>query len=600
MCGIFGYVNLNSPPEALLRIMAAEQIHRGPDSVGYHEDGTLGMGIRRLSVIDLVTGDQPISNEDKTIWIVCNGEIYNYVELTAQLKAEGHQFTTASDVECIVHLYENHGIDCVNHLNGMFSFALFDQKKGKLFLVRDRVGIKPLYYAKVDTGLLFASELRSILASGLVGTDLDWNAISSFLDLFYIPTPLTPFLSIRKLEPGCYMTCDSSPGGEIHIRPYWDLGQVRPSEPHDTIENIADRLEHLFVDAHRLQLRSDVPVCIFLSGGVDSSAVAAFSAEHVSSPLRTFHVCFEGAQTKQDERKKARLVAERYGTKHTEVLVGREDFKTLIPRLLWHLEEPFADLAAVPTFVISEMARREATVCLNGGGGDELFGGYAQHGYGFHVRRHMLSALDRMGIGSPIRRLVGASQGHRLWQRLFPAYIPPQTRRLPIKTSGAFHGDFRNRKMAEDIEGYLQSNVLFLLDKITMAVSLEGRVPLLDHRIVELAMSIPSTMKIRGQERKFIFKKLLERRLPPEVLYAKKEGFGAPLQDWLDDDTTLLLRKIVQNGHLRREGVLRGGDDIVDRLQVWELWRVACLELWIRIVAPRRGCPSGNTLSDFI
>lgn len=601
MCGIFGYYNLSQSDEGLLRKMAGQQIHRGPDSQGFYTDGAFGFGIRRLSVIDLVTGNQPIHNEDETIWVVCNGEVYNYVELNEQLVKKGHQFYTKSDVECIVHLYEEYGIQGVEHLNGMYGFALYDSKIKKLFLVRDRLGVKPLYFSCVNGAILFSSELRSLLVSKLVDTSFDWNAISFFLDQLYIPTPFSPFMAIKKLNPGYVMQIAGGNGySTIEKKPYWDINNVSQDATAVSEEEAIERLTFLLKDSHRIQLRADVPVCVFLSGGVDSSAVVALAAAQVTNPLRTFHVHFAGAQNKRDERSQARMVAERYGTDHSEVQVSRDDFKRLMPRLVWHLEEPFGDLASVPTYIISEMARKDNTVCLNGSGGDELFGGYSHHGYAFHVKRTVVSAMARIGIADHIRSALGKEIRIRKWSRLFPEYEDLRSRQMPEDKGITFHGDWRNRIMARDIDGYLQSNVLFLLDKVAMAVSLEGRVPLLDHRIVEFASHLPSRLKIKNGERKYIFKKALEAYLPREVLCRKKEGFGAPLQDWLDNETTGILRKIIKNGRLKQERMLLLNDDDIDVLAGWDLWKISCLDLWSRIVAQPGDCPNNHTLSDYI
>src|SRR3990172_12260135 len=362
MCGIFGYSNIKNNGKNLLRTMANQQIHRGPDSEGFFIDGSFGFGLRRLSVIDLVTGNQPISNENKSVWVVCNGEIYNYRELTSSLKERGHRFYTRSDVECIVHLYEEQGVDCLKSLNGMFGLALYDVNKKRLYLSRDRLGIKPLYYSNTSQGFLFASELKSLLATKIVSKELDWNSLSFFLDRMYIPTPGTPFRNISKIRPGHYLEIGwNKPISEM---PYWRLEDPPSQLIPKSEQEIIDQLTALLKDANRLQIRADVPICAFLSGGIDSSAVVAFAAQASSIPLRTYHVHFENASQKKDERLYARSVASRYGTVHTEVMVSRDDFKRLIPKLIWHLEEPFGDLASVPTYIISEKAKKEVTVCL--------------------------------------------------------------------------------------------------------------------------------------------------------------------------------------------------------------------------------------------
>jgi len=597
MCGIFGYCNIKDNGARLLRVMADQQLHRGPDSEGFYTEGGFGFGIRRLSVIDLVTGDQPITNEDKSIRVVCNGEIYNYRELTAKLKKQGHQFYTNSDVECVVHLYEEYGIGCLRQLNGMFGLVLFDSNKKCLYIARDRLGIKPLYYSALGNCFLFASELKSLLSTDLVSKEIDWEGLSFFLDQMYIPVPRSPFKKIRKLEPGHYLCIDNS--NTVTEDLYWRLKDL-PIEPlpRSEVEAI-ERLTFLLKDANKLQIRADVPICVFLSGGIDSSAVAAFAAMASSMSLRTFHVHFPEATKKIDERRYAAAVAQRYGTIHSEVAVSRNDFSRLIPKLIWHLEEPFGDLASIPTYIISEMARKEAVVCLNGSGGDELFAGYPHHRNSFLVRRSILSAVDRSGAGGVIRKFLGKSYNLNHWKKIFPGYVDRSLRDLPYQPGKAFGGRI-NRVLAQDIDGYLQSNVLFLLDKVAMAVSLEGRVPLLDHRFVEVAAHLPASWKIKNGKAKYIFKKMLEPYLPYELLYRKKEGFGAPLDDWIDEKTRINLQRIVENGLLNKSRLLSLENISFKSISPWDIWKIACLELWYRIIVSSSGCPQGKTLEDFV
>lgn len=599
MCGIFGFYNIADNKEALLKMMAREQIHRGPDSEGIYIDGHTGIGIRRLSVIDLETGDQPICNEDGTIWVVCNGEIYNYIELNAELRSRGHTLRTHSDVECIVHLYEEYGIEALRHLNGMFGLALYDGKAGRLFIARDRLGIKPLYYSARSNHCLFASELRSLLRTGLVSTDLDWSALSSFFDDMYISTPSTPFKDVRKLKAGHYMELGREPTPcEV---PFWLLECCRPACIPKSEGEAIEQLEMLLRQATHLQLRADVPICAFLSGGIDSSAVVAFAAQQVSMPLRTYHVYFEGASNKIDERRSAQIVSLRYGTIHEEVRVNRQDFNTLIPKLIWHLEEPFGDLASIPTYVISEMARREVTVCLNGSGGDELFAGYSHHSNSI-VRKELLKkAIDKAGLGQVARNILGRHKSSGGWKKIIPQYVAPRFRNSTAERKGnAFPGDRMSKILADDIDGYLQSNVLFLLDKVAMAVSLEGRVPLLDHNLVEYCAYLPSGWKLKNGERKYIFKKMLEQYLPHEVLYRKKEGFGAPLADWLNAETKKTLQLIILNGMLKKNGFISIQEASLLQLAEWDLWKLVCFELWYQLIAFPCSCPSGMQLREFV
>jgi asparagine synthase (glutamine-hydrolysing) len=598
MCGIFGYINVRENGEELLRVMARQQTHRGPDSEGFFTDGSFGMGIRRLSVIDLVTGNQPIANEDQSVWVVCNGEIYNYRELNLLLQGRGHRFATRSDVECIVHLYEEFGLEFLQYLNGMFGLALYDENKKCLYLARDRLGIKPLYYHRSPNWFLFASELRSLLATGLVSQDPDWTSLSMFLDDLYISTPKTPFKQIAKLRAGHYVQIKTGSSLAVEEKPYWQLAEYRPGPRLNTEAEIIERLTFLLKDASRLQLRADVPLCGFLSGGIDSSAVVAFAAMEAASPLRTYHVHFTGASGKMDERRYARAVADRYGTIHTEVAVDREDLIRLIPQLLWHLEEPFGDLASIPTYIISALARQEVTVCLNGSGGDELFGGYRHYSYSYLLENYLLSKIDDTALFNGIMTILGKYHRPKVWSALFPDYVTSSNRVIAEDNGNLFPSDPLNKIMARDIGRYLQSNILFLLDKVTMAVSLEGRVPLLDHRFVEVAAHLPSRWKIRNRERKYIFKKVLEPYLPREVLYREKEGFGAPLDNWLNDDTRALFARIIESGRLRKNGYLSLSGFPLARLKSWDLWKVACLEIWHRVMVDSLQYPGGVSLGD--
>jgi asparagine synthase (glutamine-hydrolysing) len=315
-------------------------------------------------------------------------------------------------------------------------------------------------------------------------------------------------------------------------------------------------------------------------------------------PLRTFHVHFPETTKKIDERRYAAAVAQRYGTIHSEVAVSRNDFSRLIPKLIWHLEEPFGDLASIPTYIISEMARKEAVVCLNGSGGDELFAGYPHHRNSFLARRSILSAVDRSGAGGAIREFLGKSYNLNHWKKIFPGYVDRSLRDMQYQAGKAFGGRI-NRVLAQDIAGYLQSNVLFLLDKVAMAVSLEGRVPLLDHRFVEVAAHLPASWKIKNGEAKYIFKKMLEPYLPYELLYRRKEGFGVPLDDWIDEKTRINLQRVVENGLLNKSQLLRLESISFKSISPWDIWKIACLELWYRIVVSSSGSPQGKTLEDF-
>ena len=588
MCGIAGVFEYRSGGEVspeLLRAMLGEIRHRGPDDEGVHVDGPVGIGSRRLSIIDLQSGHQPMANENGSVHVVSNGEIYNYRELREALGDRGHTITTTSDTETIVHLYEDRGDGFVDDLRGMFGIAVWDQKERRLVLARDRLGIKPLYYADVGGRLIFASEIKAILRHPAVMVEPNLPALAHMLALKYVPSPETMFEGIKLLPPGHLLTCDAN---GPRVRQYWD---VSFDEQGLSEHEAAERLEELLVDAVRSHLVSDVPFGAFLSGGLDSSTVVALMSQMLDSPVQTFAVGFEGGA---GELPYARLVAERWGTEHHEVLVSAEDFVDRLETVVWHLDQPIADEACFPNLVVSELAAKHVKMVLTGEGGDELFAGYARYSF------ERLSPLFR-ALPGPARRLAVAGsdrlpQLRRAKIALRALCEPEEARRLttwfPLfneerlagvltadakrATNGPAWGVFAehlgridardvvSRMLYVDTKLWLPDDLLARGDKMSMAASLEARVPLLDHALVEFAASLPTRYKLRGKTRKYLLRQVASKWLPEEVLTRKKEGFPTPIAEWLRGPARDLLRDHLSPAAVRRRGLFDAG--YVERL----------------------------------
>lgn len=585
MCGVFGFTGKSYDQMAELKTMAAQQLHRGPDGEGYYTGPGIAIGMRRLSIIDLEHGQQPFYGRDGSVVAVCNGEIYNYIELRDDLKALGYSFKTSSDVEVIPHLYEEYGPDFVKKLNGMFAIALYDEKKRALVLIRDRLGIKPVYYSLKNGEIAFASELRSILAVGKADNTLDHESLSAYLDMLYIPCPGTPFKSIRKLESGS-MLVFSSKGASVTR--YWEPSVKKPSIRSE--QEAVEMTESLLKDSIRLELRSDVPVGALLSGGVDSSCVTALASLQARERLKTFHAQWSGASEKVDESPYARKVAELYKTEHHVREISEDELISLLPKLVWHLEEPLADGAFVPTFALSKLASESVKVVLTGAGGDEMFGGYHHH------RKISLlkAAIKKLIYGNdekgsyydkwqPLRR--------NDWHETFGWYQKDAYR---AKIDSIFkkyrNVDELNATMLTDMLVYLQDDILLLTDKMTMAASLECRVPILDHRMAELSTTIDSGLKIRGGEKKYILKKLMEKYVPADVLYRKKEGFGAPVVTWVNKYKAKYFDDVMRSGVLSKDAASARkkigtlcSKPVLDSEESWEYWKLLLLEIWFRI-----------------
>ena len=566
--------------------MGALTIHRGPDDEGIHADGPCAIGMRRLSIIDLSGGHQPIGNADSTLWVVCNGEIYNFRELTAELTQQGYRFRTASDSEVLIHAYAHYGDDFVQRLNGMFGFALWDARRQRLLVGRDRLGIKPIYYVQRDGTLAFASEAKALLSLPGMQPEVDRTALQSYLELGYVPAPYSIFRGIRKLPPASLLIVQ---GNSVDIRSYW-----APPQQVDTSMSEAEwttQVRSQIAESVRRQMVSDVPIGAFLSGGIDSSAVVAFMAASSDQPIKTYSIGFAGSKADDyyNELPFARQVSELFHTDHHEILV-KPDVASLLPRLLWHMDEPISDTAFITTYLVSEFARKDVKVILSGVGGDELFGGYRRY-----LGDHLLGRYNR--LPAPLRALAAsaaailptdrhspllnffryakgflASADQPLDQR-YESYIrvfareaardllvdPPQTAYRPVTQAfqSATGHDALNRMLNVDLQTQLPDDLLMLTDKMTMATSLECRVPLLDHDLVELAARMPEAIKIRGGRLKHVMKEALAGVLPREILDRKKRGFGTPMGAWLKGDLAPLLRSVLSPTSITARGFFR-------------------------------------------
>jgi asparagine synthase (glutamine-hydrolysing) len=612
MCGICGFVGLDD--DALVARMCDTMRHRGPDDVGFFTDRGVALGIRRLSIIDIATGHQPIPNEDETLWIVLNGEIFNYRQLRAELQAEGHRFRTTSDTEVILHLYERMGDRCVERLCGMFAFAIWDSRDRTLVLARDRVGIKPLYYAQRGRQFAFASEIKALLLCPFVRREMNLDALPDYLTLQYVPSPNTMFAGVLKLPAGHTLRLRD---GKPHIERYWQV-RFDAAGGHRDEGDVLDEFEDRVAGAVRSQLVSDVPLGALLSGGIDSSVVVAIMARAMDRPVQTFTVAFEPGAGYTEVRH-AWTVAKALRTDHRE-MTARPAAAQLLPSLVWHLDEPIADAAALPMFLISRFAKQRVTVSLTGEGGDEFYGGYPRY-FLFRwaktlervprvVRENFLRAATRAVPMSPLTRrtisrlLTSGSDAERHlgWVANF---TPDQVSRLmrgdpaaqrPLEfvadaLATAKGDDLVHRLMHLDATTWLVDDILTKVDKVTMATALEARVPLLDHVLLEFVMSLPSSLKVRGTTTKVLLRKLAKRFLPPQIAARPKHAFLVPLDAWFRGD----LRRMAENTFLAPDARIaqyldaEAIHELADmhfagtRHHGQRLWNLLCLELWHRI-----------------
>jgi asparagine synthase (glutamine-hydrolysing) len=621
MCGIAGIVRSDGAPidRDLLARMNQAIRHRGPDEDGFYFNDGVGLAMRRLAIIDLKSGQQPIHNADRTAWIVYNGEIYNYRELRKELESRGHSFYTDSDTEAIVHAYDEWGTDCPKHLRGMFALAIWDERNKSLFLARDRVGKKPLLYAQVGGQLIFGSEFMALLQHPEVSRDVNYEAIHHYLSFICVPAPLTAYRAISKLPPGHSLLWKN---GEIKLERYWQIdfsNKISIGE-----EEAGERVVDLLRDAVRVRLMSEVPLGAFLSGGVDSSAVVALMAQESSAKVKTFSIGFE----EQDfsELHHARRVAEHVGTDHHEFIV-KPDAMEILPTLVEHYGEPFADSSAIPSYYVSRETRKHVTVALNGDGGDECFAGYERYAAMSVAQRYaqLLPAAIRNGVIRNVAKALPQAQSRknplRKAQRfLDAASLGPVQRYLRWVSAfdeqaklNLYSDAFRHETAAfstigfiepwfakangagivdasllTDTMTYLPNDLLVKMDIASMAVSLEARSPFLDHHLMEFAASLPEHLKLRGMTTKYLLKRILKKFVPEENLRRAKMGFGIPIGQWFRGSMqtflreTLLSEKALSRGLFDRDKVRQMIDQHVKHKRDHDsrLWSLLMLELW--------------------
>jgi len=621
MCGICGVhpYGTDKPINAHdLEAMLSSIRHRGPDDEGTYVTQNVALGSRRLSIIDLVGGNQPIFNEDGSVVVVFNGEIYNYQELRRQLHARGHTFRTASDTEVIAHLYEDRGDDCVRELRGMFAFALWDARKRRLLLARDRLGIKPVYYSARRGLLVFGSEIKALLKHPEVEAKANVEALGHFLSLKYVPAPQTMFDGIEALPPGHLLTCDSR--GPV-VRSYWQLSFAGHYASRRSEESYAEELSVLLRESVKLHLVSDVPFGAFLSGGVDSSTIVALMSQLLPAPVKTFSVGFDGDGQAVSELPYARLVAERFATDHHEVFVRAEDLVAHAEKVVWHLDQPIADPATLANYMVSRLAERYVKMVLTGEGGDELFGGYARHAG--DKLAPLFARVPGPAKAAALAAVHRLPRFHRPKQALYALCQPDETSRLvnwfplftPEMKAALLTDDFRamlngtsaaqvfaeclahtdatdplSRMLYLDTSLWLPDDLLARGDKTSMAASIEARVPLLDHTVVEFAATVPPRLKVKGFARKYLLKKVARRWLPPSIIQRKKQGFPIPLSEWFRADARTFLRDVLSPAAIQRRGIFEPGyvQGMIDRNERGEsygprLWALLNVELWFRL-----------------
>ncbi|MFH1958583.1 MAG: asparagine synthase (glutamine-hydrolyzing) [bacterium] len=627
MCGICGIINFNGKPVSaeLLKKMADLLEHRGPDAEGYYIRAQVGMGMRRLSIIDLETGHQPIHNEDEKIWLVLNGEIYNFQELRTNLQSKGHKFYTKSDVETVVHLYEDYGVDCLKYINGMFAFALWDERRKLLFIARDRLGKKPLCYTWLDGSFYFASELKSFLTVPDFKREINRKAIHYYLTYQYIPSPMTVWQGVFRLPPASYLVLNENK--RMRISRYWDIDMRAKTDL--SFDESKERLRSVLEEATKLRMVADVPLGAFLSGGIDSSIVVGLMSKLSARPVKTFSIGFE--EKEFSELKYARVVAKHFKTDHRELVV-KPDYVDILPKIVWHYDQPYADSSALPSFFVSKMTRKYVKVALNGDGGDENFAGYMRYKA---MKISQLAALPFGMIPSGIagylfEKSPGAKTSGFLRQALrFASALknPPQRRNLiwhayftnemkdlvyseemkrefasddacsylEDKFLSARAGGVIDRTLYTDLTAYLPECLLVKMDVATMANSLEARAPFLDYRFIEFTAALPAEWKLKGLRSKYILKESFRDFLPPEILNRGKQGFGIPLDEWFRGKLKNYIRDMVlspaalKRGYFNSRNLRRFINDHVEGRanHGYRLWALLMLELWHRIFIDR-------------
>ena len=623
MCGICGKLEFDLEAKVaptLVKQMADAIVHRGPDDEGYYVKGPIGLGFRRLSIIDLSGGHQPLANEDESIWITFNGEIYNYQELRVQLLAKGHVFKTQSDTEVIVHLYEEYGHDCLEKLRGMFGFAIWDSKKKSLFLARDRVGIKPLYYYLGQNFISFASEMKAILVDPAVRREIDPAMIDRFLTYFYVPGPATLLRNFFKLEPGHWLLVQD---GKIQIQRYWDL-DFQPTDDHLPAKALEQQVLDLLDESVQLHMISDVPVGFLLSGGVDSTAMLSLASKKTNKPISSYTIGFAHPGV-VDERPFARMAAERFASKHFDMSITAQEFASFLPEYVWYMEEPVCEPGSVALYYVSKLASQHVKVLISGEGGDEAFAGYHNYMY--------LSCVEAMKkVFGPFRsfvsrgmELVGQWSDSRVLKKYAPLmdaeiddhylsrsstpfsyfnripsaiYTDQMSRRVDKSGSTEVTRNLVTRRSGDgplekmlyiDTKTWLPDDLLIKADRMTMANSVELRVPFLDHKVLEFAARLPGNQKVRGFQMKYLLKKALANHVPVKILRRRKEGLPTPSESWLAHDLKemvadiLLDSKSIGRGYFQRPAV----EELINRNSrsvryTCEVFSLLVLELWHR------------------
>lgn len=627
MCGIVGIINKEKEDvvsKNLLKSMTSVLKHRGPDEEGFWIQENVGLGHQRLKIIDLETGQQPIHNEDKTIWIICNGEIYNYKNLRIELEKKNHVFYTKSDTEVIIHLYEDYQEDCVCFLHGMFAFVIWDKIAQKMVLIRDRMGIKPLYYYN-EENFVFASEIKSILKVPFVKRDIDFGSLKEYFTYLYILGPNTIFKRIKKLLPGELLIYKN---GIIFKKKYWDFtykDEILLKEKEYKEREYVERFYFLLKNSVKMHLVSDVPIGVFLSGGIDSSTLVALMSDLKVKNIKTFSIGYNKKEGYYDERNFARQVAKKFNTEHYEFEV-KPILLEILPQLIYHFDEPFADASAIPTYYVSKMAKEYVKVILTGTGSDDILGGYRRYltnklmniyhyipflgkkiisSFAYFLpgsRRNFMEEyvillkkfLQTSNLNSYDlqKRLVSIFQAKQFY-KLFPFEIKKLVDREFYDKLNNYYklckvSDFINRSLYVDLHSYLPDDLLVKEDRMTMANSIEGRVPFLDHQLVEFTTKLPSAMKIRGFETKYILKKAVKNLLPKNIIYRRKHGFAVPVSEWLRKEIKNLFYQTVFSTKAYNRGYLNL--KYVEELFLLHqkkkqnfgehLWAILIFELW--------------------
>lgn len=634
MCGICGKLNIKGEriEPALIGQMKDALAHRGPDDEGMyieqasgdgHHPSSVGLAHKRLSIIDLSNaGRQPMTNEDKNVWMVFNGEIYNFQELKKELKVKGHHFDSNTDCEVIIHLYEEEGMKCLDRLNGMFAFALWDSKKQALFLCRDRIGIKPLVYFWNGTSVSFASELKSILRDPQVPRDINWEALNLYLTLNYIPAPYTIFENINKLNPGSYAVIKD---GNLTVEKYWDVEseQSSPKERSDRINSYKEGLYHLLEDAVKIRMVADVPLGAFLSGGIDSSIIVGLMSRVSPSKVSTFSIGYQDMPL-FDETHYAREVAQFNNTDHHEIKLHSHNIRDCIMDLLCWFDEPFADSSAIPTFIVSRETKRKMQVALSGDGGDELFAGYRMYtGEYWYSRYKIIPKLLRKRLIEPLGRLIPDSRDkpsleklrrvkkflrgahdrfedrYFLWNEIFSEELRMRLIGQKGVTAGlgktimeerlnAFEDDSLNRMLYADLTQSLPNDMLNKVDWMSMKNALEVRVPLLDHRVVEFAFNMPGDLKMRHGKGKYILLETFKDILPKSLLNRPKMGFEIPISKWLKTDLKFLIDDYLSKERIQRQKIFNYEpiEQLIHDLfsghkdTSWQIWNLIVFQVW--------------------